>query len=260
MRGCLLIHGFTGSPHEVEPLAEHIKKLGFFTLTPILAGHNGSKRDMKSYTWLDWIGSAEDALTELKRKCKTVDIIGFSMGGLIAAHLARKYEVRRLVLLSAAAYYMNHAQMIKDLMLCLKNESDNDEMKDLFKRYYEKAKETPIISVWNFRKLVRNLRPAFSQVSIPSLVIQGECDNLVVPRSADYIYNQLQSTWKELVYFPKSKHIICHDCEKELLFETIESFLEKDENAEIEENNETASYPEYIVNEEIGGRTETKWI
>ena len=235
MRGCLLIHGFTGSPYEVEPLAEHMKQLGYYISTPTLAGHNASKHEMKLYSWQDWIKSAEDAYDEMKRECREIDVIGFSMGGMIAAHLAKTYDVRRLVFLSAAAYYMNHSQMIKDLMLCLKKEEESQKVKDLFKRYYEKAKEVPIKSVWNFRKLVRQIRPVFSDITVPSLVIQGECDNLVTPKSAEFIYNRLGSAWKELVYFPKSKHIICHDCEKDLLFDKVVNFLEQDDLVECNE-------------------------
>ena len=44
--GILIIHGFTGSPHSMRPIADHFIKLGYPVEMPRLAGHGTHWRDM----------------------------------------------------------------------------------------------------------------------------------------------------------------------------------------------------------------------
>lgn len=68
-QGCLIIHGFTGGPHEVQQLAEYLSQHGYKTAVPTLAGHGNKLRDLGNFSYLDWIASAESALTELLASC-----------------------------------------------------------------------------------------------------------------------------------------------------------------------------------------------
>ncbi|HBI04319.1 MAG TPA: carboxylesterase, partial [Paenibacillaceae bacterium] len=53
----------------------------------------------------------------------------------------------------------------------------------------------------------------------------GGKDDLVEPRSAYQIYQTIQSQDKEIHILPESKHIICHDCERQHVIVLIERFL-----------------------------------
>jgi carboxylesterase len=226
MTGCLLLHGFTGSPYEVEPVASRLAKYGWRIESPILAGHEGHSEPLGKVTWHDWVHSAEDALKKLLAECETVYIVGFSMGGLIAAHLSTRYPVQKLVLLSASLFYINPQQLFHDVATLIKSNFKNAAgSKELFRRYTSKVKTTPPRAVIHFRHLVRVLKNDISHVNVPTLIIQGGKDDLVEPRSAQYIYDHIASKEKELHILPESKHIICHDCEQELLLSLIETFL-----------------------------------
>ncbi|MEW9669445.1 alpha/beta hydrolase [Ammoniphilus sp. 3BR4] len=233
MIGCLLLHGFTGSPHEVEPLAVHLSKHGWKIAMPTLPGHGAFKEDMKKVTWKDWIQKAEEEIRELLQECSVVYVIGFSMGGMIAAYLSTKYPVAKLVLLNASVFYMNPGQMFANMAEAIKSNFKADS-RDLMKRYMQKTMSTPVRAVVHFRRLVKVLKPELDKVTVPTLILQGECDDLVEPRSAHYIYQQIQSEVKEIHFFPQSKHILCHDCEKEQVFALVEDFLTKElEGAEV---------------------------
>ncbi|TXK89896.1 alpha/beta fold hydrolase, partial [Parageobacillus sp. SY1] len=92
MIGCLCIHGFTGSPDEVAPLAEYLQKRTDWVIkTPILPGH-GKRLQLKGITYDQWFQAAERELQALMEICETVYVIGFSMGGVIAVYLAEKYK------------------------------------------------------------------------------------------------------------------------------------------------------------------------
>lgn len=223
MIGALLIHGFTGSPEEVEPLAQELKQIGFHVVAPVLKGHGGDLRELSTCTWIDWIASAEKSLQKLLQQHAKVIIIGFSMGGLIAAHLASRYPVERLILLSPAIYAPNFRQMVIDLRdSILKRDMRSFER---IGEYMYKFFATPKKTFWHFRRLVKNVRSDLPKVCVPTLIIHGTMDDVVHPRSAKYIYDAISSQEKKLYYLPRSKHIICHDREAEQVKYLVRTFL-----------------------------------
>ena len=230
MKGCLFIHGFTGAPYEVEPLASYIqKKTGWVVKVPTLPGH-GVTLSLKGHTYMEWITYAEQELQSLMDEVDEVYVIGFSMGGIIASYLAANYNIQKLVLLSAAAYYVNPKQividtkeMIKDLM------SGNIKDNELFNRYKKKILQTPIRSTIEFQKLVKKVKPYFQQLTIPVLIIQGECDGIVPVKSAYYLYKKIPSKQKMLHLLPCSKHHVCHGDDYEDLKNYVEEFLYAEE-------------------------------
>ncbi|AMA71804.1 MULTISPECIES: alpha/beta hydrolase [Aneurinibacillus] len=227
MIGCLLIHGFTGSPYEVEPIARHFEGRGWRIEAPVLAGHDGHELSLRQVTWQDWIRSAEEVLQDMLLTCRSVYVVGFSMGGLIAAHLAARYPVDKLVLLSASLFYINPRQLFKDAANIIKQHfTTGADAKEVYRRYLRKATSTPPRAVIHFRHLVKILKQELPHVTVPTLIIQGGKDDLVEPRSAEYIYSTIRSEEKYLHILPESKHIICHDCEQEQLLSLIDNFLD----------------------------------
>lgn len=226
MIGCLFIHGFTGSPFEVEPLVQSLKgRTNWKFAVPTLPGH-GEEHSLKGIKHEAWLTYAENELKVLLAECDTVYIIGFSMGGLIASYLASSYPVEKLVLLSAAAYYLNPKQLAADVLEMVQDTvKGNLRENELFLRYKRKIKETPMAATLQFRRLVSEIRPILNEVKVPTLIAQGESDGIVPPKSAQYLYDHIGANEKVLLYYKNSKHLICHCDEKELLFEEVYKFL-----------------------------------
>ncbi|WP_070121660.1 alpha/beta hydrolase [Bacillus marinisedimentorum] len=226
MIGCLLIHGFTGAPYEVEPLADHFRKTTDWKVdVPTLPGH-GEEEEWDGVVHNDWIDTAEKAFLKLYEECDVVYVVGFSMGGMIAGYLASKYPVDRLVLLSASAHYINLKQMAADILEMIKDAvkgglKDNE----LFKRYKKKTGATPIRATIEFQKLVRKLRQELENISAPVLIIQGESDGLIPHKTASFLYESVSSEEKYVYYLPDSKHILLHGTDKEQIIELADSFL-----------------------------------
>lgn len=107
MNGILCIHGFTGSPKDIDPLVSFLyEETDWLIRAPILPGH-GDQLKLKGIRYTDWIRHAEGELVNLMELCDTIYICGFSMGGLIGSWLATRYPVKKMVLISAAVYYIN---------------------------------------------------------------------------------------------------------------------------------------------------------
>ncbi|MBU9710915.1 alpha/beta hydrolase [Evansella tamaricis] len=228
MIGCLCLHGFSGTPKEIEAITSHLEKKQWLVYSPTLPGH-GTKEGLRGVTYKHWIYAATVAVEELIKRCEKVYVIGFSMGGMIASYIASKYPVEKLVLISSAAFYINPKQLVQDVagwvLEGLRGELDDDK---LYQFYMQKVKETPIVATKEFSLMVRKLRAHLKNVKVPTLIIQGESDGLVPKKSAEFIYEQIQSEEKRVYYFPKAKHYIWFGEDKEPLLERIDEFLTDD--------------------------------
>lgn len=100
--GVLLLHGLTGTPHEVHPLADALHEAGYAVRVPLIAGHTDLDALERS-TWRDWYESAAEEFERLRDGGKRrVVVLGFSMGSLLTLRLAalRAAEVDGIVAIS----------------------------------------------------------------------------------------------------------------------------------------------------------------
>ncbi|HUY64661.1 MAG TPA: alpha/beta fold hydrolase [Acidimicrobiales bacterium] len=89
--GVLVLHGFTGNPQSVRPLAEALAADGLTVELPLLPGHGTVVEDMIPTRWADWSAAAEAAYGELAARCRQVAVAALSMGGALACQLAERH-------------------------------------------------------------------------------------------------------------------------------------------------------------------------
>ncbi|RHW34895.1 alpha/beta fold hydrolase [Lysinibacillus yapensis] len=226
--GVLMIHGFSGGPYEIDPLAFYIQKNTDWVIEkPTLAGHGEVEAlALKGYKAEHWLMDAEIAYRKLSKKADEIYIVGFSMGGIIAMYLAIRYKVKKLVLLSAAAKYIAPAQILADLKKVSKDAirgqlSDNE----LFKRYESKIKNVPVSSTFQFMNIVRQVEPYLKKITAPTFLVQGQLDGIVPYTTAQYLYDQLAAQQKELYISPIGKHHICYSNDCDIWFPKVLNFL-----------------------------------
>jgi carboxylesterase len=215
VRACLLLHGFTGGPFEVKPLAEYLASRGYSCIVPTLPGHDAPLRMLHTVRRSEWLQAAEASATLLAARFGSFDLVGFSMGGLLAAHLANRYPVRRMALLNAAVFYISPVRFLRNVI----NQLREGRLRELRVKH-----DTPLGAVIEFTKLVRELKPEFARVTTPTLIAQGEQDEIVHPRSAAYIARKIKGN-KEIAVFPNSRHMICLGPESQRLFSQVEHFF-----------------------------------
>src|SRR6476660_9883667 len=61
---------------------------------PRLPGHGTVWQDLETITWRDWEAEAEQALADLETRATDIAVVGLSMGGALALHLAAKHQDR----------------------------------------------------------------------------------------------------------------------------------------------------------------------
>lgn len=214
---CLLLHGFTGGPFEVEPLAQALQEAGYKTVVPTLPGHGGDLSNLKEVSYQDWLQAVDEYAESMQQAYGSFHLVGFSMGGLLAAYAANRYSVSKLVLLNAALIYVSPLRFMDALGEMVRNGDWS---------HFKKTKETPLIATVQFVRLARTLRSEFRRISVPTLIVQGRKDHIVHPRSAQILYRLIPAP-RELKYFSESRHLICLDCEADRLAETVQRFLLK---------------------------------
>ncbi len=99
--GCLILHGFMGSPASSRDMAQYLASHGITAHCPLLPGHGNLPYRIHGYTCDDWIAASEEALATLRESCDQIFLIGHSMGAVLSARLATLYrELCGLVLLA----------------------------------------------------------------------------------------------------------------------------------------------------------------
>jgi len=220
--GCLIVHGFGGGIHEIEPLSSYLIQKGYEVACPNLKGHTGNRQDMKKATYEDWIESAETELIKLLKKTSHVVVIGFSMGGLIAANLASKYPVKAVVTINTPIFFWDIKRVLINLFEDTKNKNLNN-----FTRYLKANNASPPAALRNFLIILRKTKPLFKEMRVPFLIIQAMDDDTVRNKSALYIYNSILSEQKEIEFFKNGGHLILLSNNKHKVISNVENFLLK---------------------------------
>ena len=227
--GVLMLHGFSGGPYEVEPFANFLKQQTDWIIhTPTFSGHGDvDQLNMKGFTAHNWLMDAELAYRKLAKQVDEIVVAGFSMGGIIAIHLAQRYHIKKLVLLSAAAKYISPAQLIKDMSL-MAVDAYHRALKDneLFLRYQHKFRNVPLSATIQFMEIVRRTEPYIAHIKCPTYIVQGAIDGIVPSITASYIYDKILSTEKKIYMSENGKHHICYSDDRERWFSEVLKFLQ----------------------------------
>ncbi len=100
-RAIIMLHGFSSTPAVYRLIYPHLKRFDRI-LIPRLPGHGRSIESFAKSTAREWLSSAEAYSRDLLNHYEEVEIMGLSMGGLIAAMLCQHLPFRHAFLLAPA--------------------------------------------------------------------------------------------------------------------------------------------------------------
>jgi len=205
--GCLLIHGFTSCPLDVRPLTRHLHSCGYTVREVLLPGHGTSCEDMAKYGWRDWLAAVESELTLLRAQCARVWVVGFSMGGLLAAMAASRQPVQGLVCLAAPIWPLPRFIWLAGLLRHFRRYVDMGQPRQ-FRFPSWRYQRVAVKNIVDLLQLIRAVRRVLPALRVPALVVQGSADRTVEPRSADYIFAHLSAADKELFVVEGGGHML----------------------------------------------------
>jgi carboxylesterase len=229
--GCLLVHGFTGSPKEMRLLGEYIHSRGHTVLGIRLSGHATKPEDMIRSHWKDWLLSVEDGLHLLRDHCQKIVILGLSMGGMLSQIAAARFPVNGLVMMSTPYqlpddWRLKFIHIFKYIVPAVDKGKDdwNDPANAVGHISYP---QYPSASVEELLKVIHEMHATAPDVQAPVLLVQSTGDATVPVEHVQWHFDDLGSEEKEIFIVNDCGHIVTRDSERERVFEKVTQFINK---------------------------------
>lgn len=238
----LLLHGLTGTPHDIEPFASALAARGYAVRGPLLAGH----RDLPSLeasTWRDWYATAEaafDALYEHGRR--RVVVLGFSAGSLLALRLAalRPTHLEGLAALSVplalrpwkrtaitALTALRTTRGLGRLVGMLDKKGGSDVRVERAARHSPSLRAFPFPALAELVELQQEVTDLLPMVRAPLLLLHGRHDHAAPVHLASRVAQRVSSAQVRKVILPRSFHILAHDLDHEQATDEVVRFVQR---------------------------------
>lgn len=215
-KGALLIHGLTGAPAEMKPVAKRLHRAGFTVAAPLLAGHGGDLSGLLRTGWRDWLGTVRAAYRRLATEVDEVYVAGVCAGGALGLALCAETPA----ILGAGVYSMTFEydgwnmprfavaapmiQLVANLPLVRRiswRETYPYGLKDL--RLRELASRTPesliegsidrlpLGALYEMYRLARRVEQLGPEIRTPTLIVHAREDDMAHLRNAHRLQRAL---------------------------------------------------------------------
>lgn len=225
-RRVLLIHGLTGTPAEVRPIADALHEAGFAVRAPLLAGHDDPEQ-LAERGWRDWYGSAEAVLLDLAAR-GPVAVVGFSMGALLALRLAALARARVVgvvaisVMLELPAWQAALARGLADLRRrpSLGAFVGHFPKLAIDVRIFARSRRSPSLRVFPYAAIAsladlqRDVRPRLGHITAPLLLLHGRHDHTAPVVFSARVAQAVASSYVRRVVLPRSFHVVGVDLDE----------------------------------------------
>jgi carboxylesterase len=247
----LLLHGLSGSPFEMTPLAKRLHAQGFTVSFPYIEGYGASRRkgDVPK-TWDAWNAQVLELFDRLKDHYETVSVAGLCIGAVLALRLAhqRPGQIRSLGLLSTTLFFDGWALPfhkfllpVADLIPLSSNLSyrehppfgvKNERMRAFIANQMKRSANSvagqatiPLVSIREAYRLGKVVRERISEITTPCLIVHALEDETASPKNARFIFDALPTENKKLVLLEDSYHMITLDNENQSVAHEVAAFF-----------------------------------
>ena len=226
-------HGFTGYPEEMEPIGEYLQEKGYDWKNLQLPGHGTTPEDLKTKKWTDWTDYVLQEIDIcLKEYDNNVIMIGLSLGGALTLYTLINRPLMKAGFTLAApvnvvTFFQKILLNIPFLGMWMNNTSTktdifDPEMKKNHRSYTKFHSSNGKELYHLFKYVKKNL----SKITQPLLIVQSKQDQVVNYENAQFIFDHVQSSQKELYYVEQSSHVLTKDYDRERIFSKSLEFIE----------------------------------
>ncbi len=235
----ILIHGFTEDCEiSFSSLLESVKFKKFDIIKYTISGHGNST---KCFDCDDELENIKQFTEDIISKYNQVCIIGFSLGGVLASYVASIYDIDKLVLIAPAFKYLKSVDISKNILSAAKeiaSAKNFDEGVDILveKHYPDDTvfKDAKYIDkeffaqFRTFTKLVEKAKNEIKEIKCPTLIIHGNCDEIIPVSSSLYALNLITNNNKLLIVAPDTLHRVLKSKDANKYYLMIQEFICKD--------------------------------
>jgi carboxylesterase len=233
--GCLVTHGFTGTPKEMRWLSEYLNKQGYTVCGIRLAGHATKPEDMIHSRWQDWLLSVEDGYNLLRSCTDQVILLGLSMGGVLSLTAASRFPVRGVVAMSTPYKLPDHlllhfARPISWFIPYMpkgKGAPGEGWFDPVAYKQHVAYPMYPVRSGVELKYLFDEMHAVLPKVHVPVLLIHSRDDDYIVHDSMQQIYDRLGSLDKHMLWVEGGGHVITEEPTRETVFKAAADFIRR---------------------------------
>ncbi|MCP4874074.1 MAG: alpha/beta fold hydrolase [Gammaproteobacteria bacterium] len=216
----LLIHGFLSGPAEMKSLGQRLHAEGHHVLGLRLKGHGTSPWDLRSRNWHDWAESVERGFDIIKAFSRSVHIVGFSTGGLLALNFAANSPSKRfksVTSVCAPVHFRNkklvfvplvhHANRLvswvssEGLVPFTPNEPENPDIN---------YQHIPIRALHQLQQLISHFTEDRLTIDADVHLFQGDDDPVVAPSSIETLDKLIIAENKTVTLLQSDIHGVVH--------------------------------------------------
>lgn len=228
--GVLVLHGLTGNPVSLRPLAESLAGDGYHVELPRLPGHGTRWQDLARTTWRDWAREANAALELLRARTSAQVAVGLSMGGTLSLHLAitRPDDLAGIVLINPTVKprdpRLKALPAIKWVVPGLPGVGNDIARPGADEKPYPKMSLKALSSLID---LQRRVRARLGEVRLPLLVLTSRQDHVVDVADSRLVIDRVASERCEHVWLERSYHVATLDYDAAEIEQRVAAFVEK---------------------------------
>jgi carboxylesterase len=228
---CLLLHGFTGNPTEMEGLATFLRGRGCVVSIPMLPGHGTHPEDLRNVSYQSWIATSEKTFLELRQHHAVIFVIGLSMGGALALHLASQHQFAGVVTLAAALKLplkQEIASYVFAPFVAVRHKPTGPDVHDAeAKARLRNYDRYPLAAARELMRMLRKIRAELPKVAMPILAIHSRADHVVPFNNLALLMRRVQSPQREQMVVENSYHVLTVDYDRQMIFERIWEFIQR---------------------------------
>jgi len=231
----ILLHGFSGSPYDLQPLVGPLTEIGYRVVLPVLP-----EQSRKTPAW-DRGEIGADALVrwvrdliaeETERAGRPPVLVGFSMGGALAILAGEAGGIDRLVLLApylalavadeAATATAEVTQWAIPLVPKTQRGQINDP--DGYARYEPGSYVISMEDFLRLQRLAERARFAARNIAVPTLVVYAPEDSVASAEATRKVAGQMPDA--ALMPADASDHVLLFDYDAPEIVRAVVAFLE----------------------------------
>lgn len=215
----VILHGLTGSPVSMRPLAEACAAAELGVRMPLLPGHGTTWQDLNRYTYSDWVAAAQSALDEARASYRNVYVCGLSMGGTVALELAvANPDVSGVSVINPALLFDDPRMVIlpvlKHAVPSAAAIADDIAKPGVTEEAYPR---TPLKALHTLDVAARALRSRLWEITCPVQVFASAADHVVSTRAPQLVFRHVSSQRKRMIVLHRSYHVATLDYDSEII-------------------------------------------
>ena len=213
----------------MRPWGEFLHSKGFTVRVPLLPGHGTQPEDLNKVKWQEWPAKVEFELSELRKSCDVVFLVGLSMGGGTVLNVASSInnDLAGLILVNPMihvkgvpvelAFFLSRLQKMRTSV------GDDIKRPGITEWGYDAL---PTRGVYQLLKMLRITRRNLGTIKVPVQLFHSVDDHTLPVTNTEIILDEIGSTNKTRIELVNSYHVATMDYDQELIFQNSLTFIE----------------------------------